>query len=230
MLKSNSLLWGALALLISCVTTPPSQDFKASTAFKYDMEIKVNGFKGVGVLVLPQAAQYEMEISSKSDIDLLTIRSCHRSHEYEKAWKDNGAFKGKDFAKVTLNLDNPIEKEYCVLDLGAWNKTGRHSFGFIDFYNPKLKLVAKSNCNGYTSNQTGVSICQAFIGTLQEISLPNKSVMRASTPDCEFALPDSKTFRYEIKKGVCVYLIKDLTTKEFHRLTTIGYDKIILKE
>jgi len=226
----NFLTWVALAALLFSCTTSEAPDFKIDKAYKFDADIEINGKKGAGFLVVPKSDKYKIKVKAKGNIDLLTVRNCHRSREIEKAFKGNGIFHGKKYVEMKLIPNNPIEQEHCPLDIGAYDKKGRHSFAWVDFYHESLQLSAVLNCNGFNYIEKGVSICQGYAGTFQEIKFPNIALLKAVKPECALNLEPAAHYRYEIKKGVCVYAIMDVTNKQEHRLTTIGYEHIILRE
>lgn len=238
-LRNNLVIIAVGFLLTACAT--PAPDFVKDKYYKFDAKIEINKKKGIGTLVVPQANKYKIEVKAKGDIALLTVRNCHRSREIEKAYEGNGVFHGKKYVEMELIPNNPIEKEACPLDIGAWDKDGRHSFVWVDFYDSSYKLNAKINCNGYHMQEEGVSICQAYAGTYQEINLPSDVVVSfegvkswdsaEAMPDCDVGMQDEQNyFRFKIPKGICVYTFGGISDKKLHRMTTIGYEHIILRE
>lgn len=219
----------AFVLLGSC-STIPAPELKNNITYKHDIQLEVNGQKGTGFLIVQPAEIYKVKLKAKARIDLLSFINCHRDITRQAAYEDNGLFSGKKVAKLEIFKNSPIETEYCPYNIVAYDIKGRHSFGLIDFYDENFTLAAKHNCNGSNFTAKGVSVCQGFHGTYQEINLPERSRIKTNKLECKLNLEDSEHFRYEIKKGVCVYAIRGLKSNKYHRLTTIGYEKIIIKE
>jgi len=209
--------------------------------YKRDMILSEGGYEGVGVLVLPQKDEYRIKVKAKGNLDLLTVESCHRVDSIEKAWekigvKSDGWFSRKSKNEVVIGY-RPVKGietggVACPLRIGGYEKTDkRHSRGFIDFRDDALRLKLDMKCSGKASLETGVAICQAKSGTIQEISFV-REVLSSGLGDCVgLTSPNSRVFRFKIKQGKCVYRFReDSAEGESFRLTTIGYDGILIRE
>ena len=83
-------------------------------------------------------------------------------------------------------------------------------------------------CNGITKKTGGVSVCQSRNELIQQIEF-KETVVLSPDSDCDFGQNEGKKFKYNIKKGRCVYVFKNKTKDEFHRHTTIGYESILIR-
>jgi len=220
----------ALLLLISaCSTSPDTIDL--NKIYRKDMSIEVNGFKNQGTVVVPKANKYKFKVRGIAKLDLFTISTCSREITQEEAggsgWFTNT--KKYEFDFVPL----PIEKKPgCPIRLSALTKsTPKHSWGYVDFQDDLHKLPATLQCNGKWVNSSGVSICQSKKGLLQQIDFyQDTRVSKAGSCNFDSEFEISKSFVFTMQQGECVYLFKEVGGQRLHRLTTIGYDQIILKD
>lgn len=219
-----------LLFLVSCGTV---STYDKNKVYKKDLKLEINGQKATGMMVIPIAPKYDIEAIAKDEIKLFTLRNCHRSVEIEDGWVKSNLIDKLKKKKVRLEItpNSPIEtSEYCPIDLGSWSLSGRHSWGWIDFYTGgKYILPAMLKCNGELNNVNGVSVCQAFSGMYQEIVFNKDVEILSGNKECELGLQTGKIFRFKIKKGLCVYGFRDPISKKRHRLTTHGYIDIILE-
>lgn len=220
-----------LILLASCSSVPQKLDPKKF--YKRDMDLKINGHQGEGVLVVPRKSVYKFDIKSTGKLDLFTFTTCHREQTREKAGQ-RGWFRDKKRRKFDFK-PAPIERESlaCPAELGGYERgKGRHSWGFIDFEHPALNLPALVSCNGSVYNSRGVTVCQAKVGLMQEIKF-SQPVLAPEKNVCIIlkSSDGGKTYRFKMPKGRCSF--RFLTAKgqeKWHRLTTLGYESILIRE
>ena len=195
------------------------------------MSIESNGRKGVGAIVLPYSAEYNIKIASPGKLDLFTLTTCHREHIKESAGR-TGFFGGggKEVEYVFTPVEGIERGEYaCPIQLGGYEqKKGRHAWGFIDFESPSLELTALIKCNGWTRHSRGVSVCQSREGLIQYIEFNGQTLAASSCAST--TSDDRKVFRYKAPKGECVIRFKDLLLGDEHRHTVIGYEGILIRE
>lgn len=225
------LLFCFLSALAACISVPQKLDPKVF--YKRDMQLKVNGHQGEGVVVAPHAAQYQVAVEAAGSLDLFTFTTCHREQTKENAG-ERGWFSDRTKREFTFMPTTLESNEFsCPAQLGGYErKKGRHSWGFIEFESPKLTLPALVNCNGSSHNARGVSVCQSKIGLIQEIVFSEPVLWSENNSCLKLESKDSKTFRFKMPKGSCVFrfLAKDGDKEKWHRLTTIGYEKILIRE
>lgn len=229
------LVLGALAwlALLSC-STMPVQELKKGVAYKYDMEITVDGIKRTGMLVARKLPTHEVTIKSHGDLDLFSVETCHRQIDSENVYTRKFIKKDKRNYSFEYAPSPTIETDgYCPVRLsGLTEKNGQSSWGFIDFEEPQTTLPALMQCDGAAPFQSnGVTVCQSRWGALQKITFPEKVVV---TPDegCEIPLPaDQKQFLFPVARGFCVYNFTEvapLAKQRRHRLTTYGFEQILI--
>lgn len=253
-MKAIYFLWGLIGPIAFCLagcsmfSSETSDSLTKTTGvdngpvYKMDMIIQINGktFEGMGVV--PLAPYYDIAIDAKGTLNLLTVTNCHRDIAKENAF-EKGFFKDKSKARMKIQLFDEEESDIaCPMNIAGFEvKGGRHSWGFIDFQNPKMKLQATTKCNGVKSEVTGVAVCQGSEGTLQFITFPNK-VLVAGPERCPEWVPNLKqnekledwnglSYKIEIGKDFCSYRFKeqDESGEEF-RITTRGYSVTPIRE
>jgi len=222
--------------LFSCSTGSSFQKLDPLIVYRHDMEININGFQGQGVLVVPEADIYHVHIKAPGELDLFTFTNCHREEIAENAsivTTTGRIFKRKIENKNEVKLDftpSPLEKrDSCLVQVtGLEESKGRHSWGIVDFESSSNILPALLSCNGSQINAKGVSICQARAGLIQAIKFPKEVT---ASPDASCPLPKTKGdyFEFPIQKGKCVYAFM-AKEKEIHRLTTLGYEQILIRK
>lgn len=219
-----------LSLVVSCSSV--NQKLDPKVFYKRDMQVRVNGHAGEGVLVVPRSDSYEFDIEAKGKLDLFTFSTCHREQTKEKAGK-KGWFSDKKRRKFIYN-PVPIESEHlaCPAQLGGFErKRGRHSWAFIDFEHPSLNLPARVSCNGSVYNSRGLTACQSHMGLIQEIKFAQPVIVAEKNVCIILKSKDDLTFRFKMPKGRCTFRFVNKTGPEkWHRLTTIGYEKILIRE
>jgi len=201
------------------------------------MILNIDGHEVEGVLVVPQKEVNEFHVEARGNLDLLTFTTCHREETAESAWnvseRRGWLFKRKIDKKREVKISykaTEIEKSGgCPVFIGGYEKKeGRHSWAFVDFETDEAKLPAKIFCNGSEYNAGGVSACQSKMGLIQAIKFA-EDVSVMPDADCSIGLTSGNYFEFPIKKGQCVYAFISASGK-IHRLTTIGYEKILIRE
>lgn len=230
----KNLLIGSLVLPFLCACTSVPQDLtigiKSGVFYKRDMKIEADGIRASGAVVLPRKKKYEIKVEAKGKLDLFTFETCHRVDTTERAWTGLKKYKTRIIYEPNEGLE---DTQYsCPVRLGGYEKKrGRHSWAFIDFQHPALKLPALVRCTGTNTNAIGVGVCQGKAGTIQVLSFDGP-VLAGKSVKCG-ALGDdmATTFRFKIQKGECVYRFKELAAegREF-RFTTLGFEGILIRE
>ena len=233
------LLFTSCSFLKDLVPPKPNQILDPALIYKRDMILEINGKVGVGTLVVPLADKYDVEVVSSGALDMFTVETCHRSWEKQKAWnvveKKSFLFwsrkiEKKNEVKFEYSPSKKFEAyEYCPMRLGGYEiEMGRNSWAFIDFETPDAKLPAIIKCDGHVYNSNGVSICQSRKGLIQSIEFDNEVVVLPE-PGCEIETDSGKIFEYQINPGRCVYAFKQKNGDLVHRLTTIGYEGVLIR-
>ena len=223
-------LTAILLFLVACMPNPP--EVEKDIFYRRDMEIEVNGYRGIGHLVIPFSSDgYEFEVEAKGDLDLFVFSNCHRVIPIEEA----GGIINRKKVKLKYFQAAGIEDEACPVNLEGYEVTkGRHSWGFVDFQEKNTALPAKVRCNGKEGAYKGVSTCQSQAGTVQEI-LFDVPVLSDWDEGCPRTFTmDDKKFKITLGKGLCKYAFLQKGMKQesdrVHRLTILGFEKIMIRK
>lgn len=220
-----------LFALSACTGTETAKIFDSETFYKRDIRIVEGNDSYFGVAVLPAKSAYSIAMKFSGQLDLFTFTDCHQQIARERAGS-GGIFGRKNEIRIEYN-PSFSGGEYCPIEIGGYEAVkGRHSWGFIDFKTPKENLPAEIQCNGSTEAYVGVSICQSLQGLLQRITFPNPTRVSTSASCEPLELKDGGLwYEFPMPKGRCVYAFQEIDgAKRFHRLTTLGYEKILIKE
>lgn len=220
--KKLSTLGALISALFSCAQV--DQRLDPQIYYKKDMKVRVNGYVGNGVLVVPKSSEYDIKAWFKGEGDLVTMSTCHREVE----WEDLGSREEFKFKPVKGMEDNGK----CLMELAAYeHKRGRHSWAIIDFENTLFQLPALVKCNGSTYNSRGVTICQSKEGLYQQISFP-EPVTFSKLSKCE-PLPisnDGKVSKFKMPNRECTFIFKGKETGRLHKIMLVGYEEIIIRQ
>lgn len=222
----------AALMLCGCSALERSGVSIGGDAFpKRDVQLEFEGQRFTGVAVLPARDAYTITMEFPGELNLFTFGDCHMDHSEEDAGSGEWLRKKN---KITYKYAPrfPKEGEYCPVIIGGYEASteARNAWGFIDFESRKETLPAHLECNGGVIEANGVSVCQAKAGLWQRVTFP---VEVDISPDeaCPMAKSDdSKTFKFKIAKGFCVYAFVSKDGKQRHRLSTLGYDKILIRK
>jgi hypothetical protein len=226
------LAWFLVCLVVVSGCLPDPVPTNAETFYKRDMILEVNGFKAIGHLTVPQAAEYEFEVEARGDLDLFVLSSCHRVIALEEA---GGTIFNKKKVKLKYVPAPGIEDQACPVVLEGYEvEKGRHSWGWVQFQEKEAQLIGKVRCNGKESTFKGVSSCQSQTGTIQEISFEHPVLVDWEEGCSKPHVIDDKNFRITLSKEVCIYgfLRKGMKQEsdQVHRLTTLGFEKIMIRK
>lgn len=216
-----------LALLSSTsfgFSSAPQQQLDPKKVYKYDIKLTVNDVSGIGTLVVPRAKKYVVKGETSGKLDLLTITTCHR----DISWSPSG----NKFEYIYEPSESLESNGACPLFVGGYDKKGQHSWGIVEFEGEQEKLPGLLKCNGYGQTFNGVSLCQSRQSLIQFIEFENP-VKTATSGNCTLpvALKEGRRYEFPIVKGHCVYAFMEIEgQKRIHRMTTIGYEGILLRE
>lgn len=209
--------------------TPGAETEPAEIFYKRDVRITSGGKTFVGAAVLPEQALYDLRMQFAGSLDLFTFTDCHAQWTKEKAGS-GGIFAPKNRLEFEYR-PTFADGTYCPVEIGGYEAIkGRHSWGFLDFKTRREELPAKVECNGSRENRVGVSVCQSLKGLVQRISFD--SMVDVNPPEgCGMPLNGAPVFEFPMNPGRCVYAFMEvMPPHRVHRLTTLGYDKILIRE
>lgn len=212
-----------LPFLLSCACSP-AEKLDPAILYRRDMTITINGKTFTGVAVAPVAEKYDIKAQTIGRNDVFTFTTCHQETEFRPGRNDL-AF---TFVPRT-GLENG--KDSCIAELGGFDKDkGRHSWGIIAFENPLYRVTATVDCNGQTYDANGVALCQSLISLKQRIRF-KYPVKISPSIGCRMLTPaDELVFEYEMVKGRCEYEFWEPSFSRRFRLTTFGYQEILIKQ
>jgi len=219
--KILSLLF--LIIFISC--NEETQKLQPEKYYQRDLQITYDNKTFNGTAVLPSKDKYSIKVKSVDKINLLTVTTCHREIAY---YPDKVEFTF-DYTPVKGIEDDGD----CNLELFAANLEGKHAWGFIDLNAAKYALKATLRCNGENNKEyLGTSVCQSKVGLYQEIvffyPVEISQINKCPIPESQ----DKKIWKLNLNLGECVYLFKETAfgTAKFHKLTTVGYEGILIRK
>jgi hypothetical protein len=188
------------------------------------MQVEVNGFKGVGTLVVPRSQDYRLRAKFRGKGDLVTLKTCHRENEMEKLGRSE---------RLTFKPVGGLEDDgKCFLEVAAFeHKKGRHSWFMLDFENEQFTLPAFVKCNGSTYNSRGVTICQSKEGLVQVLEFP-EPVKISEKAKCFDSIkkPSGAYWEFNMPNRECSVIAMGMESGRMHKITLIGYEKIIIRE
>lgn len=212
----NSLRIIVLASLASC--TQALLNVSPDVSYQKNLMMTVNGETASGVMVIPKASRYDLTVTYHGSPELIRIGTCHREIIVDKSELKSSSFKTQ-FVPISL-----IESDgYCPINVGVFDKEGLYAWGLIEIRNESMK--AKVFCNGKTTNELGVALCQSRTKLVQSISFDTQvKVSQLGTCSAPYTA-DNKTFKVETSDGICIYLFS--ANKSYFRFTTYGYTDIL---
>lgn len=219
--------------IISCANAPTVQGPADGAIYKNDIKGTINGAPFDGVGVVPYSQSYDMKIVSRVDVDLLTVKSCHRDFSVESAIQLGWFQSKRGYEYQYVPVQGIEDFGSCLVHIGAYNKAdGQNAWGVIDFETPGETLQAENQCNGSSQQTNGVSICQSEVGLIQELIF--QTPVRMSTkvdPKCLITPPpDGLRWQYHVPSGECVMAFGEINPPyRIHRHTSEGYTDILIR-
>lgn len=216
-------VFGLLPLLfIAGCGTGPLQQLNAELFYKRDMQVCMDGSCAEGVLVVPQGARHDFEVTARADMALYTFDSCHREVAIEKMPRTVKGY----FTPRGIESRDP-----CTVEFGGFDaKGGRHSWAFVDFQSAAMALPYLLQCNGEDVQSAGVGICQSRSGMIQRVEF-GMPVVAVPQPGCpELAQNGPSAFEFKIPTGQCSYVFEELHGARRARLTTLGYESVLIRQ
>ena len=224
----GALVWVGTLFLVGCATAHQQLDPKVE--YKRDVGIEVNGRRYEGVVTVPYAKAYSFVLEPKGEIDLMLIRTCHRTYSVEKV--SSGWFGKNKFAYGYTPIEGLEDVRTCPIRLDVYesSKAGRHSWAFIDFENPLYQIQAELTCDGSIRHVNGVGVCQAKKETVQRIRFSEAVRFAPPKPDhCSRPVRVNGAYEFLTSLGECLYHF-DTKDGRLGRLTIIGFEGVLIRE
>lgn len=207
-----------IGLLASCSSN--YANLSLDKTYMMELDLEIDGVKAKGVYEAPiKKESYKINISLQEKPHVVKINSCHR----EVVLRDPG--------KYFTFIYNPVPSLEtgggCFLEISAFTESGYNQWGAVDFNNGET-LVGILGCNGMGYIYKGSSVCQSRVGLVQTITFNSNVLVYAPDRCPKMKKVTEKTFTFDMGKDKCIYLFVDENKAE-HRLTTFGYDEVLLK-
>ena len=207
-----------LLLTVTACATVPQVPLDAKRAYRMDLSLKVNGKSGSGVLVVEPALRYEIEARAKGDPQVLMLSTCHRETVLEN----------QDRTFKTVYSPSGVEFDgYCPMRVEAFSDRFKYQAALVDVKTEAEQLPVILHCNGVIETATGVTVCQSRAGLLQRLDFPDEVTGLASRGCAEPVLTGTRA-EITLSVGSCVYSFKSKKSGQLHRLTTYGYEEVLL--
>jgi hypothetical protein len=185
--------------------------------------------------VLPFDDSYNVRVNHSANMNFFAMNTCHREITTENP--DRGFFKkdGQYFVDYKPTMESG---KACPLFVATYNREGKHGWGVLAFEHPRFKMKSKMQCNGDELEFNGVSLCESKLGLLQKIEFPEEVVSaepvngsaERKEPCPKLSSSDNKTFEFIMPPRECIYGFVGKTSKQLHKLYTIGYEELIVRE
>jgi hypothetical protein len=200
-----------------------SQSLDPKAFYKRDMLVAMDGVSGEGVLVVPQGKRHDFSVIARAPMGLYTFNSCHREVALQNM--------PKTVAGYFVPKEGIEDQPGCMVEFGGYDSgSGQHSWALVDFEDTKTTLPHTMKCNGDVIASKGVTICQSRAGLIQQIEFPVKVVVAAEAGCQKLESADRQTFQFPISRGRCVYRFEEIDGKRQARLTSVGYESILLRK
>jgi len=191
--------------------------------------IEINGKIFEGVTVVPNNFRYDMILRPKGNLDLVLLRTCHREFSGEKI--SSGFLSSKEFKYSYAPIHGIEDVGTCPMRIDVYESgKGQHSWAFLDFESPELKVKGKLLCNGEIRDFNGVAVCQGKTGTIQRVQISEPIRFAPNSPLCDTPhRTQDGSWQFKLSRGECLYHF-DTRDGRLGRLTAIGYEGVLVRE
>lgn len=183
--------------------------------------------------MVPMTTAYQIKAQSYSNFDSFRLQSCHREFAQDAV---GSQFVNYSYVPVGswdhgMRIEDSPE---CILDLAGFSASStQNSWGIIAMQDP-AGVTASVKCNGYSSSGTS-TMCQAKLGSIQEIAFTQEMMSDTSNSPCNYGPTlkpkgRGKVFQYTMPDRACtlVFISTDGTMRT-HKHISIGYEDIIIR-
>jgi len=207
-----------------CALSRP-QELDPKIFYKRDMRVKIEHKERLGTVVSNlKKNTYTIETQSPGNGDLYLYRTCHRETVMEG--------KGKKVKFKFTPLPGIEDQGNCFLEIASFEKKGRHSWAMVDFLHGRFGLPALIRCNGRQYPSIGVTICQSRAGNIMDISFYKNQTLVSDNAKCGSLKSDNggNSYRFKMKNRICTYIFKEKGGFRLHKLTTVGYEALPVRD
>ncbi len=217
--------------------------------YKPDILIAVDGVAFLGMGVTRLAPSTNIQIWSQVNIDRVEISTCSR-HDVCQIKGGTLACDAKSQenpgGRFTVSRDwfgnpgkymtyefVPDRKEHddsCAnMTIELYDKRALAAWGYMDFRsNPESNFPAVFTCNAADTKYSGVSVCAAKAGTIQQINFEKPVDKFRADVMCN--LTKVSDTRFDIKPIVGWCRASFGQNRKFHDVIVDGYDEVLLRD
>lgn len=221
---------------LGCAVSPVATQPAAPPAVnKFDMFGTINGQSFTGAGVIPIANSYDMKISSRADVNMIMVQTCHRNFTADDVIKQGWLQQNRTYDYKWTPAPGIEDSGSCLIRIGSYNKNvgGQNAWAIIDVETPDMTLPAVNECDGDLSEVKGVSMCQTKAGLIERLifDVPVKVDTAAIPVQCRGLLDlAGKVWEYQAGLGECVVIFDEVAVPHrMHRHTTEGYNNVIYR-
>lgn len=202
---------------VSCSTFSSSSSSSSQDVYQLDLHGYIDGTQWSGIAVGSDASKHTIQIISDTDVNYMTIQSCHRFDKFEDVISNGWFHHDRGFQYEYDEAPGIEDTGECILRLSAFSKQvgAGQAFGLLIFKNKKFNAPARDICNGSNDAVNGTAVCQSEKGLMERLQF-NTQMIAASTVGsassagdtipgmCQGRFIDATTWQYEMPLGECV--------------------------
>lgn len=235
------LIGGLLALSLLSCKNPASTDMDASTHYKKEMIVVVDGVAREGVITMPLKEEgSKIKVIAKGDLNLMVVESCQGIDAQRNAWNIVEEVPRGPFGWFKKTIEKKRESEFfykaegiakssdCEIAIRGYSESNVHSEGLIGFQTDEYMLQGDLICNKVKRSFDGFEICQSGKGLIQEVHF-KEEVKVASSEECSLDKSFGKSFIFDMPLGDCLFTFKGKDTGLLGRLRTYGFSAIAME-
>lgn len=225
-------------LLVWCLTGCTGQIPSATPKIiqQLDLSGTLDGVAWDGIAVGSSAQAHDIKIQSKTDVNYMTIQSCHRFEKYEDVIKTGWFEANRGFEYQYSESPGIEDNGLCILRLSAYSKQigAGESYGLMLFHNSFFNLTGENICNGADGITTGTSICQSMSGLVQRLKFKDQVVVSSNQKNdpiqCVGNFIDANTWEYAMPTGECmVVFMTTAKPRKFYVHLAYGFNKSVYR-
>lgn len=140
-------------------------------------QLDSNDFSGVAIGNADP--HHTIVIKSNTDVDMFTVKTCHRSVDVTEAIKYNKLFgwiqPKRSFQFEYTQAPGIEDNGICPMELCSYSKTVGQlpvDCAMIFFHNPKFAMPTQNICNGSSGNASGTMACKSQMGLIERVQFP----------------------------------------------------------
>jgi hypothetical protein len=209
--------------------------------YRPDLELGVGGIAFQGMAVSGLEAVNDIQVQSPVHIDRVEVSTCSR-HDVCQV---KGGYLACDLSRFTVDTgwfgsagkymtyrfipDEREKRDSCSnLTIEIYDKNALAAWGYVFLRtSPEIYFPASFTCNATDWKFSGVSVCSAKAGTLQEIRLPAAPAHIRADDSCGLKKITDTKYEFQPAVGWCRASFE--LNKKFHDVVLSGYDEVLIR-